>query len=201
MTLNHLRSGILCTLVAGLGLALPLSGAASAQPAPVAIKMYTPMVSARIEAVVPDGSQIDITLAGGQTIHAPVSLYKQVDAAMLAGEKSLYTSLPGPCGESWVTIGYQNTAFKPYLMSTGFSLSGGKRAVSYDWWVQIDGPDGYNYSWQDGGALGLDTSWQGGYSATGPLGRWSATVDTLSWAVTDTGLVCESAGPSDSATL
>ena len=49
--------------------------------------------------------------------------------------------------------------------------------------------------------LALRKDWTGNHTGSGARGRWSATVDTLSWAVTDTGGVCSSAGPSDSQTL
>jgi hypothetical protein len=111
-------------------------------------------------------------------------------------------TLPGDCGVSWVYIGYQNTAAKPYLMTTGFTLNTFP-AVSVDWWVHIDGPSGYYYSYKAGPYVlpSPAYTWRGSHGDNGAFGRWSAQVDTLSWAVDASGGVCSSAGPSDSHSL
>ncbi|MFM9445168.1 hypothetical protein [Streptomyces acidiscabies] len=163
------------------------------------------MVYARVESVVKNGSKIDITLDGGKVLHAPVGLFGKVKARMLADRRARSVNspagpdetLPGPCGSSYVTIGYQNTAARPYLMTTGFTVTPAP-AISYDWWVQIDGPNGYAYDYEASGHLLSRWKWAGSHVGIGSFGRWSAMVDTLSWAVLNTGVVCNSAGPVDS---
>ncbi|MFD8726322.1 hypothetical protein ACFV2H_52665 [Streptomyces sp. NPDC059629] len=155
-----------------------------------------------------DGSRIDITLASGRVVHGPARLFAKAKARMLADRRARsaspsvtpHTTLPGDCGSSFVAIGYQNSAAKPYLMNTGFTLYD-EPAVSYDWWVQIDGPGGYYYSYESSGGLAERWSWSGSHTGTGSFGRWSAMVDTQSWAVTTTGGVCSSLGPTDSHSL
>ena len=174
----------------------------------------SPMYYAQVNSVAKEGSQIAITLAGGRVIRAPGSVYDKVKANMLtaraaraaqaAGAVAPNDTVDGGCGVSWVYIGYQNTAAKPYLMTTGFTLKNWA-AVSVDWVVHITGPGNpaYVYTYKTGASVITTPSktWRGSHAANGPFGRWAASVDTLSWAIDVSGGVCSSAGPVDSHAL
>ncbi|RLU99256.1 hypothetical protein CTZ27_15015 [Streptomyces griseocarneus] len=151
--------------------------------------------------VIPAGEQVQIKLADGRSLTISREAYEKVgkdwEAQHVIQRGTLVppTTLPGDCGSSWVTIGFQNTSSRPYRMNTGFTTD--SPATSYDWWVRIYGPGSYYYQYESSGNLFFRHKWNGGHTGDGPGGRWEADLDTQSWAVTASG-VCSSAGPIDS---
>ncbi|MBK3562957.1 hypothetical protein [Streptomyces sp. MBT62] len=75
------------------------------------------MVYAQVEDVTKTISGIDITLADGKTLHTPGNLFAKVRARMAADRSTRSArsflgpdeTLPGPCGFSYMSIGFQDT--------------------------------------------------------------------------------------------
>jgi hypothetical protein len=141
--------------------------------------------------------RVRVQLANGAVVPIPQADEKKVmsraaqEAAQPAGVVS------GNCGSSYITLSEKANGY-PVAMQTGFTVV--EPAIDYSWNADINGPGNYFYGYEAGGALALDSSWEGTYDspANEPEGIYSALVSPdLSEATLWDGTVCTSGGPTD----
>ena len=141
-----------------------------------------------------------VKLRAGQTLTVS-SRAGNLIAQRLARPSSLPNRGPlstsyGDCGSSYVNITERYDNNRPAQMTTGFRVV--HRAISYHWYVRINGPQSYVHTYERGGGLFFSLTWDGAYLASGPRGVWSADVNSFeSFAILDDGEVCTSGGPYD----
>ncbi|MFI0449240.1 hypothetical protein [Actinomadura sp. 6N118] len=81
----------------------------------------------------------------------------------------------GNCGKAWLWL--SDVGRRKYKVRTGFELAGSRRAVSYSWRVQVNGPRRWSkrHSWDSG--LWFRKKWEGSRESNVPRrGIYSGTV-------------------------
>jgi hypothetical protein len=101
----------------------------------------------------------------------------------------------GDCGESFIYLSGQNNA---YRFRTGFQLYHGRKAVAYEWHVQVNGPRGYSKPFTRLSGLRHRDSWEwpSGLIGVKSAGRYEAhVIPGTSSAILSNGNICISLGP------
>ncbi|MGW4027565.1 DNA/RNA non-specific endonuclease, partial [Streptomyces sp. NPDC005009] len=120
---------------------------------------------------------VTVRLANGKTIPIPEANKELVmrRAAQQAGAQ-FQAAAPRPCGVAWIKL-TEKSNHRPVAMETGFNVE--TKAVGYDWFATIKGPNSYTREYTSRGNLALRTSWQGGDESDEDLGPglYTAIVD------------------------
>jgi hypothetical protein len=164
----------------------------------------------RIVNSMPDSSgDIEVQFSNGRVIPVPSKLSEavrhRIDA--LARTVQPFNTVLGDCGTSYITLSDRSSGY-PVHMDTGFTLSGGRRAYSYEWsaWIEGFSGSGYSYEYGASGDLSERTSWDGHHTSGKdyPSGAYGAGVNAgWSYALVDypTLGVCFAGSATDSRNL
>ncbi|GAA2614813.1 hypothetical protein GCM10010411_57210 [Actinomadura fulvescens] len=105
----------------------------------------------------------------------------------------------GNCGKAWLWL--SDVGRRKYKVRTGFELAGARRAVSYSWRVQVNGPRRWSkrHSWN--GGLWWRKSWEGSRESTVPRGGIHSGTVVAGAVVLSNGRACAALPASDPARI
>jgi hypothetical protein len=199
------RKFLVSALGVGTLIFLNLPMATAAYAATPAGGVSATMVEATIVSVIsgPNSAGVDVVLlsTGGTAKLLATQVVKAQQLHRAAGGHATPDgSVSGNCGTSYINL-YERSDGTPVRTTTGFNLTGGRRAVSYYWEWETIGPNGsgYDYYEDDGGGLALRSSWGLTHNSGKAYerGDYFAFVYPDSDALLDNGNVCVTGEPTE----
>ncbi|SFF44840.1 hypothetical protein SAMN05216251_114153 [Actinacidiphila alni] len=192
-------------LAGGAGPATAQTSTSTVAPSAAPASAMHEVTVERVLDKAPDSSgHVRVQLSNGATISILAS--HVTSARNFAAKHANVTpdgTVTGNCGSSYIEVNYKSNG-EPVHMDTGFTVN--HAAVEYDWHAHISGSSGtgYDYAYHASGTLAAHSTWHGQHSSGDnyPSGTYAASVSASgSWALLDTGSICYSGGPYDSAYL